>query len=133
VTHKACGTWRRAHRQDFILLALAAATYFGYYLLRDPWARGWLYYSATGVLVFALAWRWPPAGTAGALARAWVLIESSQQAACGSLTLAIGASPPDGRDACVPFVGEDSYRAALALTLAALIVGAKTWQSRRRP
>lgn len=110
----------------------ASAAYFGYYLLRDPWQRGWLYYAATGVLVWVLAWCWRPSGPLGAVVRVWVLIESGQQAACGSATLAVGQGAPDGRDVCVQYVGEDIYRAVLALTLAALIVGMTTWQSRQR-
>ena len=134
MTAPASRTWRKRRRQrDTILSALALTTYFGYYLLRDPWQRGWLYYAATGALVAALAWWWQPGGPLGALARAWVLIESGQQAACGSLTLAAGGGAADGRDVCVRYVGEDIYRAVLALTLAALIVGVNTWQSRRRP
>lgn len=127
------GRWRTQHRPDFILAALAVSTYFGYYMLTDPWQRGWLYYASTGLLVAALAWWWRPASALGALARVWVLIESGQQAACGSATLATGGGSPDGRDVCVQYIGEDFYRAALALTLAALIVGMKTWQSLRRP
>lgn len=120
-------------RQDILLSALAVTTYFGYYLLRDPWQRGWLYYAATGALVVVLALGWRPGGPLGALARAWVLIEAGQQAACGSLTLALGGGATGGRDVCVRYVGEDIYRAVLALTLAALIVGVQTWQSRQRP
>lgn len=125
--------WRTEQRPDLILAALAVSAYFGYYALHDTWQRLWLYYAATGALVFALAWWWRPAAVLGAVARVWVLVESGQQAVCGSATLAAGAAMPDGRDVCVQYVGEDFYRAALAITLAALIVGVTTWQSRRRP
>ena len=123
--------WRGPGRLDIILASLAAPTYFGYYWFTDPWVRGWIYYAATGVLVTYLAWCFRPATSLGALARAWVLLEAGQQGACGALT--IGAKPPDGRDVCVQYVGEDGYRAVLALAVAGLIVGVTRWQNLRRP
>jgi len=89
-----------------------------------------MYYAATGFLVAGLAWFYQPATSAGVLARAWVLLEALQQGACGAAT--VGARPPDGRDVCVKFIGEDGYRAALSLATAGLIVGVMKWQSRRR-
>lgn len=127
------GQWRRPPQPDLTVSLLAATTYFGYYALTDPWQRGWLYYSATGALVLALAVYWPVSSALGEVVRLWVQIESGQQAVCGSLTLATGAPAPDGRDVCVQYLGADIYRAVLALCLAALLVGVKAWQSRQRP
>lgn len=114
-----------------ILATLAMPTYFGYYLFADQWVRGWIYYAATGFLVAYLAWCFRAASALGMLVRAWVILEAGQQGVCGALT--IGARPPDGRDVCVQYVGEDGYRAVLALAVAGLIVGVMKWQNLRRP
>ena len=121
--------WRGLARPDTILAAVAAPTYFAYYAFSDPWVRGWLYYALTGFLMALLAWFYRPGSSLGALARARVILEAGQQGVCGTLT--IGAKPPDGRDVCLQYVGEDGYRAVLALAVAALIVGVTKWQSRR--
>lgn len=122
--------WRGRGRPDLFLALLAVPTYFGYYLFTDPWVRGWIYYTATGFFVCYLAWCFRPASALGMLTKAWVILEAGQQGICGTLT--IGAQPPSGRDVCVQYVGEDGYRAVLALAVAGLIVGVMKWQNLRR-
>lgn len=122
--------WRGPQKSDLILTFLAVPTYFGYYLFSDQWIRGWIYYATTGFLVLYLARCFRPVTALGLLMKAFVVIEAGQQGVCGALT--IGVRPPSGKDVCVQYVGEDGYRAALALALAGLIVGVMKWQNLRR-
>ncbi len=115
--------------RDTITAALALPTYYGYYVFADSLLRGWVYYVCSAVLMAWLAWCYVPSWWVGRFAVVLILLESSQQAVCGSIT---GALRPDGQDLCVGLVGETPYRIGLSLVLAAIITGA-LWQSRPQP
>ena len=104
-------------RDELVTLAIALAAYLGYYQAPQG-QEAWVYYIMGGVLAFRLAQlQRPKAETrVGIFAYTFIMIESCQQAVCGSLHIGFRAT----KDVCVDLVGDDIYRAGASLSLAAL-------------
>jgi hypothetical protein len=114
--------------RDLTLAALAVTAYFGYYLLSDPWARGWFFYSMVGFLVAWLAWSYRWRRWWGQFACALLVIEGVQQGVCGLLT---SWGPHGGADVCMAVWGVDAYRIGASIALAGALVWGPRWLSRQ--
>lgn len=106
---------------DRILLSVALAAYFGYYVFAGSLLRGWVYYVMAGALAVVAGCglrkssrSWP--GLAGSTL---MVSEGAQQAACGLATIGVDLT---GQDLCKRALGDDLYTLIASLVCAAMLM-----------